>query len=374
MRILFFVQGLVNGGAERLMLDVCIELNKRKSVEYLLVGFSDVNQYKELSQQVPYHVCVASIELSLLKRNQIHIESLQKIIKDFKPDIIHSNVYLCELLTREKLFPWVKYFTHCHSNMPEFKAFGIKTPFNKGLLTKFYEKKRIEKKYRQCNNQFIVISKDTLNYYSKNLNRSLRKNIHFLANAIDYNKFYNPDKREITDRVNLIMVGHMSDYKNQIFLIDVLKILRNGSINAHLTLLGDWLGNGERINEKAKKAGLSAHLSMPGIVTNVEGQLADQHIYVHSAYYEPFGLVMIEAMASGLPVVCLDGGGNRDIIEEGKNGFMIAEQDPQEFTEKIIELVNNKQLYSDISQYAKTYAMKYDIKQYVDKLLKLYAL
>ena len=73
-----------------------------------------------------------------------------------------------------------------------------------------------------------------------------------------------------------------------------------------------------------------------------------------------------------MPVVTLDGKGNRDLIEEGKNGYMIYDQDPEKFAQKIISLVENKDKYTEISNYCKEYAKQYDIKEYVNKLLVLY--
>jgi glycosyltransferase involved in cell wall biosynthesis len=109
-----------------------------------------------------------------------------------------------------------------------------------------------------------------------------------------------------------------------------------------------------------------------GKVEKVEDYLEDSDIYLHSATYEPLGLVLLEAMAVGLPVITLDGKGNRDLIEEGKNGYMIYDQDPEKFAQKIIFLVKNKSKYAEISSYCKQYAEKYDIKEYVNKLYLLY--
>ena len=79
-------------------------------------------------------------------------------------------------------------------------------------------------------------------------------------------------------------------------------------------------------------------------------------------------------MASGLPVITLDGKGNRDLIEEGKNGHMIHQQDSIKFAEKIIELSKDKKKYFEMSTFCKEYAKQYDIKEYVNKLLLLYGL
>ncbi|HQI46380.1 MAG TPA: glycosyltransferase [Bacteroidales bacterium] len=369
MRIIYFVQDLSKGGAERLVLDICNELNKRTGVEYLVVGFTNKNDYKELSINVPYIHCNSTIKLSIFKRNEIQIDSLIKIITEFKPNIIHSNLYICELLTREKIFNNIKYFSHCHSNMPEFKKFGIQTLFKKQLFSNFYEKNRIENKYLQCNNQFIVISKDTYKYYFKNLTYSLKKNIHFLPNAIDYNRFNVLPK--ITETLNFINVGSFVTKKNQIYFIPVAKELIKKGLEFKIILLGDGLLKSEFIAEMRKNQ-LEKYFELPGNVNNVEDYYAKSKIYIHAALYEPFGLVLLEAMAAGLPVICLDGKGNRDIIEDGKNGFILYNQNVANFSGKIIQLIENKELYQAMSSYAKEYAKKYDIKDYVDKLLEMY--
>lgn len=372
LKVLHIIPSLCKGGAERIVLDICIELQKREYVKVKLIILHPINEYEFLSKQIDVECCNSKVGPSISGKSQVNLIEFIKIINDFKPDIIHSHLFEAEMLSRWELFSGIKYFSHCHNNMPELKSFNYHIFFNKRMFTNLYEKKIIEKKYKKCNNQFIVVSKNSFDYYSNNLTRSLQKNIHLLPNAIDYKKFYYPYRKEIKDIVNLIMVGHMSENKNQIFLIDVLQKLRNANVNAFLTLLGDWRDNGIKIKNKAKELELEAYLSMPGKVKDVETQLKYQHIYVHSSKTESFGLTIIEAMAAGLPVVCLDGGGNRDIIEQGKNGFILYNQNVANFTDKIIQLIENRELYQAMSSYAKEYAKKYDIKDYVDKLLDMY--
>ena len=105
---------------------------------------------------------------------------------------------------------------------------------------------------------------------------------------------------------------------------------------------------------------------------NVQDYLNKSTIYVHSATYEPFGLVQVEAMAAGLPVVALDGKGNRELIQNGSNGFMVSKVDPIDFAEKIIKIIENNQTYITFSNNSIDFAKKYDIVNYVDELLKIY--
>lgn len=372
MRILHVIQGLVKGGAERLCLEIAQEINRNYNHQIVIVALDSINEYPELVKGLDLRFANCKFELSVFGKSFIDISEFEYIVDDFKPEIIHSHTYKAEIISRENIRPGIKYFTHCHNNIPELKRLTLKTIFSKKLFTRFIEKLRLEKRYIKCNNQFIAISNDTYKFFYDNLHPFLKKNIYLLPNAIKFSRFSFADTRSIKSDVNLTMIGHMSDYKNQIFLIPVLKYLRNKNIHASLTLIGDWRNNGVKILEKAKLSGLEDYVAMPGNIENVEETLKNQNIYVHSAYYEPFGLVLLEAMASGLPVVCLDGGGNRDIIENGNNGFLVESQNPEIFAEKIIELIEHPDLYTKMSVYARQYAKKYDIGPYVDRLLDLY--
>ena len=96
-------------------------------------------------------------------------------------------------------------------------------------------------------------------------------------------------------------------------------------------------------------------------------------MYLHTAKYEPFGLVILEAMAAGLPVVCTDGYGNRDLIKEGKNGFMISKRSPSLIADKIELLMGNDNLRSTMGNFANRYSHKFDISIYTKELMGLYS-
>ena len=106
---------------------------------------------------------------------------------------------------------------------------------------------------------------------------------------------------------------------------------------------------------------------------NVSNYLAESNFYVHGALYEPFGLVLIEAMAAGLPVISINGGGNKDLILEGKNGHLFEAGQVEEFSEKLIYLSQRPDLYRKMRNEAIEFSKNYDIKQYIDKLLLLYS-
>jgi len=373
-RIMFVVQSLVMGGAERLILEISKELIKRNCAEVLIVGLDSKNEYPLLSHGISFRHADVVYQLSVLGKHRIEISSLQKIIDEFKPDIIHSNCYMQEAPVREIINNSIAYFTHLHDNMPAFRKLKFFEIFSRRRITECYEKQRLIKQYRKCNNSFIAISNDTYNYFNKNLPDDLSENIVLLQNAIDFNKFYynRPRTINIHNIIKLINVGHFAFKKNQIFLVSVLKILQQKNINISLKLIGDSKSVKSVFISEAEKLGVMNIIELAGIVDNVEDHLKQADIYVHSALYEPFGLVLLEAMAAGLPVVCLDAGGNRDVMRDGENGFIIKDLDAEKFADTIIKLINDKALYSKMSVNAIEFARGYDIKIYVDRLLELY--
>jgi len=298
---------------------------------------------------------------------------LQKKICEFQPNIIHTHLFEAEMVVSQINIGDAKRFSHFHDNIVQFESPLISKTSLKQKITNFYERYIITKVIKPSINNFICISNDTFSYARKVISRKLHGNIHLLVNSIDVSRFSNSETKIVSQKIKLINIGRFAKKKNQIFLIDVAKELRSKGVNFELVFIGD----GELlmdVKSYTKKLNLGQQIVFKGKVENVEEDLCDSNFYVHSATYEPLGLVLLEAMASGLPVITLDGKGNRDLIEEGKNGYMIYEQDPELFAQKIISLVENKDKYIEISNYCKEYAKQYDIKEYVNKLLLLYGL
>jgi len=371
MRVLHIIPYLIKGGAERLCLDMVRCMGKHKNIEVRLAVLNDNNEFKAEYSDVEYVILNDSIVPSVFGEWQVDVKSLDKLITDFNPDIIHSHLFEADFLAHYKANPKITYFTHFHDDMHQLKNFAWKDVLSKKRLTELYEKQFMIKQYKKVNNHFIAISEHTDEYLRKVLPESLKKNIHFLSNAIDTSLFMNDRVRIPEGLLRLINIASFVEKKNHKFLVDVAVELKQRAIAFELTLIGDGALKND-VREYAKKNGCAEQIKFLGNLDNVNKLLAEADIYVHSATYEPFGLVLVEAMAAGLPVVCLDGGGNRDIIEQGKNGYILKEQNSKLFADDILKIYASKQLYANMSTYARISVKKYDINNYTDKLIELY--
>jgi glycosyltransferase involved in cell wall biosynthesis len=370
LKILQIIPSLQKGGAERLVTDIVRELSARQGIEVRLVLFRDEIAYDIEDIRHLVHIIPSSVQLSLWRKNKYHIAELQLFLNDFQPDVIHSHLFEAEIVSRSCYFPKAKWFSHGHDNMQQLHKFQFSGQLSKARITEFFERSYLLKRYnRNGGTTFIPISKHTENYLKQNIPKQGRL---LLLNAINYDKFKNDVIREgFTNTIKLINVGSFVPKKNQQLLILIAEKLEKQNIDFEVHFLGDGAMRND-IQGIAEEKKINAKIHFHGNVNHVEKHLAQASIYIHTAKYEPLGLVLLEAMAAGLPVITLDGGGNRDLMVEGKNGFLIESENAELFVEKILYLKDKKALYQAMSAYARDFAKQFDIKNYVDQLLALY--
>ena len=280
-------------------------------------------------------------------------------------------MFEAEIVSRSITYPQAKWFSHCHDNMRQFRSFNITTLGNKQYLTEYYEKQYLLKRYDiNGGNTFVCISKSNSEYFKKAVPGKYK--VELLHNAINISRFEDKQLRvkKQDGIIKLATVGRLDSNKNQIFLLDVLKQLLKIQ-PAILNIIGDG-NNKSMLQQKAEQLGIAQQVTFHGNSNNVAQLLWQADIYVHSALTEGFGLVLVEAMAAGLPVVSLDAAGNRDIINYGENGYILPEQNAKVFADTIEQLANDKPLYNRIQQAGLQTAHKFDIVSYVEKLLDLY--
>lgn len=370
LQILHIIPNLLKGGAERLVIDIVRELSKNKDLTIRLVLFENRIEYDVEDIKQLIHVIPSTVKLSLIKKNECNINFLQELLDDFKPDIIHSHLFEAEIISRSCFYPNAKWFSHCHDNMKQFRTFDFQTLLIKKTLTNYYEKKYLFNRYKKNGGtHFIAISKSTKKYIDK-IRDSFK--ISVLPNAVKYYRFHQNLILKTNNKIlKLINIGSFQEKKNQIFLIESAKILKQKNISFEMHFLGDGITQ-SIILKKINEYELNNYIYLHGNVEKVEQFLWQSDMYIHAATDEPFGLTLIEAMAAGLPVITLDGKGNRDLIEQGKNGYMLFEENAEKFANIITDLWNDKNKYQEISNYAQQFAQQYDIKAYCVNLLNLY--
>ena len=371
MRILHVIPNLLKGGAQRLAIDICNELAKKDNIECkLLVLSNGKNEFSYCTSNLEIIYCKVDFNLSLIKANKINIKEYDKIVEDLSPDIIHSHLYFAELICHENPKKTIKYISHLHSNNSVFERLTINSFFNFKFFYKIYEKQRLVKRYLKSDKKFISVSNDTFSFFNKNMQK-FSKDLVSLSNSIDLSRFKQFSKKPPSHIIKLISVGNLLVKKNQIFLLDIVKYIKSKNYSVNLNIVGDGIEK-KTIANKIDALNIKDNVILSGQKDIVEEELIKADFYVHSAPYESFGLVFLEAMASRLPIIALNASGNKDLLKNGVNGFIIDDQDPIFFGDIIIDLFCNKEKYQKISEQGFQTSLKYDLPNYLKNLLKIY--
>ena len=94
--------------------------------------------------------------------------------------------------------------------------------------------------------------------------------------------------------------------------------------------------------------------------------------YLSTASHEGFGLVFLEAMECGLPIICYNRGGQTDFLVNDKTGFLVELDDKKAFRNKLVELITNQALIDRFSRYNKQLAKEFYISGCAEKYIALF--
>lgn len=233
--------------------------------------------------------------------------------------------------------------------------------------------------------KYISSLKISAKYFSKNLS------VEIVPSGINMEKFNPPHRRTenrktirekygITDNdIALLCICRLAPEKNLDFLIRSLASILNplagnksSSENVYLMLVGGGSYK-EYLAALAREFGIGSKIKFVGPISN--DRIADYYkagdVFVYSSLTETQGIVLIEALASGLPVAAVDASGSRDVITNDENGFL-TKNDAAEFREKVRCLINDLELRKKFSQAAFKTANNYSIENCTQKLLAVY--
>lgn len=368
MNILHIIPNLRKGGAERICLDIANELQARPEHEYLLILLDEENEYTFLSKGINHIVTSSKLHLKIVGKSKNDLNDLQSIADKFKPDVIHSHLFLAELVSKHIQSDAVR-FCHVHDNMSQLEKVSLLKINSKSYIVKYFERSYYSRLSSKYLTNFLCISEDAKSFIEQNLNDCPNKIIKF-PNAINTEVFSQKNKPD-DDIIRLVNIGSFVPKKAQSLLIETiaeLKRIETRPIKLHL------LGNGPLKHDcevLAKELGVQNEIKFHGNVNDPEKYLKEASLYIHSANYEPFGLVLIEAMSTGTPVIATDGKGNRDFMD-GTNGILLKDRNPVNFAQTISRILNDKTLYSDLQKGAIETSKQYDIVPYVDRLVDTY--
>lgn len=200
--------------------------------------------------------------------------------------------------------------------------------------------KYIKKVIRSLKNfdYFMPVSKELSDFYYKKIKNT---KIVYIPNFIE--KL--PDEKSNLENKQLISVGRLDKVKGFNDLIDIFNTFQKSHPDWILHIVGDGKEK-QNLQNKINKLNLQEKIFLCGnkLSNELEKEYLNSSIYLMTSFSESFGLVLVEAASYGLPLIAFDSAqGAKEIIDNTKNGFLIANRNKKDFIEKINELIKDSE-------------------------------
>lgn len=315
--ILHIIDSLQIGGAESLLVNSVVSLD---NYENIIVTLLPCNQFSKeltgfkvitLNYKGMWDIITCAIRL-------------REIIFKYKADIIHSHLFWSTVVARlAYMFLNVKLIFSVHTVMSH-------DSFNNSRFMALVEK--LTYTSRQI---LIGVSKTVLVDYNETIGIKGR---HFVLYNFIKDAFFYKKRREAVNftapkTIRLVAVGNLKPVKNYNFLLDAFSELDRSRFSLDIYGDGNEKGNLQKIISKNH-----LNVCIKGQISKLEDVLPHYDIFIMPSKSEGFGLVLLEAMAIGLPLLLSDIPVFRELAEE--HAFFFDHNDPEDMVKKMFELID----------------------------------
>ncbi len=355
INILYVITSLGLGGAERLLLSYISMLDQNK---YNFFVCSLREKPDDLLTQISNYSELTNLKVKN-RFNPIVIYSLFKLFRRTKPDIIHTHLFqprfyatVAHLFYRRSIL-----ITHKHNNVTPSKhnifliVEMLSILFNKKVIAISEAVKKTLQRY-----EFVSAEK-----------------IFVLHNGFEYQKYYKVANPKANNNGKIIIgtVCRLERQKGLIYLLSAIKIISAKYPNVHLEIIGDG-SLMQKLKDFSDKLGISNSVTFFGKFADVIPFYRRMNIFVLPSIYEGFGIVLLEAMAAGIPIVATSVHGIKEVIVDGESGILVPPKKPDEIALAVLKLIEDSQLTNRLIENGFKRSELFDIKEHIKKLDNFY--
>lgn len=298
------------------------------------------------------------------------IRELRQKVTTIKPDLIHANSIRAGLVATAATFGLgVPVIWHLHDLLP-------RHPLSTAIRIVASVSRRT---------RMIAVSEAVARNFRGRFARALKDRVAVILNAIDLDKF--PVVQTGRDAIRaelglgqddfvLGIVGQLTPRKGQLELIDAFSQAEVSQ--GMLLIVGAALFNrdgdyAQRLAEEAKARGVADRVRMLGARSDISRVMQTLDLLVVNSTAEPFGLVILEAMACGAPVLAAAVDGIPEIVAHGRNGWLVPPQDKRTLTDAITHLSREPELRARLAAAGREdVAANFSLGRYLSELEDFY--
>jgi len=318
--------------------------------------------------------------LSFHNRGNFHVKNILNVARNilrfifsviqFKPNIIHIGTAHGSSLWKHAIMGLLSHLLG-YKFILQFHFNYVKFPSPNSFRNKFLLK------VISLSSGFIVLSNDWLSIKDLFYGKSIK----VIPNAIDISEYQKIDlieKNRDNNKVYVLYLGHIGKEKGVFDLLEaIIEILNTNKLDVYLDYFGESISPGDyvELEDLIKSSGFKKNITIHKPVYGEEKikVFSNSHILVLPSYHEGMPISIIEAMASGLPVIASNVGGIPDQIVDGITGFLFPPGHIDQLKKLLIELINNPELRVNMGVLARKRAIEFfDIRVKVSLLSEYY--
>jgi glycosyltransferase involved in cell wall biosynthesis len=206
--------------------------------------------------------------------------------------------------------------------------------------------------------------------------------IYYLPNAIDVKLYQQALETHLSqsntrEPITILYLGHIGQEKGSLDIVEAASLLKSQGYEMTFELVGTglFLGEKNQIQVKINESGLNNYVKVnpPAFDEEKMTYFQNADVFIYPSFHEGMPMAILEAMASGLPIVATRIGGIPDLVQDNINGFLVDPGCPEQLALALIKLNESPDLRSSMQKMSyKIAADKFNIENHVRELVNIY--
>lgn len=357
LRVLQFVTTLAFGGAERLATDISIALQERGAEVTVATdtrfarGFGDVLAEAEIPIE---HVTLPKTRLRSIIRST---RELARIIRRYEPDVLHAHnpaagtvATIARLLARRRSLAIV---TTYHGVRPDRIGLALRV-LRGGEFVIAVGPSAEQQLLASISSRRVVQIKNAIPLPEHPRSEAVRAE-------------FGADELPL-----IVAVGRYVPQKDHLLLVDALAELAAGGRKFRALIVG--FGPLEQeLEARVRKHGLGEAVTLTGGRADAVELIASADVLAHTAVWEALPLVLLEAMALGVPIVAVAATGVSDLVHDGETGLLVSERSPAVIAAALERVLADRELGKRLGEAGRSFVHEnHSFERMIDEHLTVY--
>lgn len=344
MNILILVSSLNYGGAEKQAVLDANMLAASAEHQVYVGAFESGALQEQLSPKVNMMV--------FPKKNYFFAAAkIAQFVRSHEIQLVHNHLYAPMIIAAlSSLLARVPVLWHFHGHHFEVR----RPPLN--ILSRLPTVKRI-----------IFVCSALAGYFDQNFGFPSSKTT-VVYNSSQCKKL--PSQAHEDEVIRIGFIGRVVKLKRLQYLVHLANYLKeNGVENFEILIVGDGPER-EKLESLASELKVEAYVKFLGFRSDIEQLYNQFDLFVLPSEEEALSLSLIDAGNCGLPSIAFDVGGNKEIVQDGKTGYIVHSE--EELQQKALQLCVDKDLRHQLGAHAEQYTKLFSEEQHLEKLLDIY--